>query len=85
MPHLTLKHFKPELTSTQKQALSDAFTKAIIETVKCEETVVSISFESIQPNDWYQSVFKPEISSQQNLLFKHPEYEMTETEENTHE
>ena len=73
MPHIIVKLY-PGRSEQQKQQLADAITRDVISITKCEEKSVSVAFEEVDPADWPQKVYKPEILGKQDKLYKKPGY-----------
>lgn len=73
MPHINIKHF-PSLSEDQHIALAKSITKAITQVIGCDEKVVSIAVEPVEPDVWNEKVYIPEISNKQDTLIKTPDY-----------
>ena len=74
MPHVHVKMY-PGRTGEQKKALTDRIVKAMDETMGIEPKWISVSYEEIEPEEWDESVVKPDIAEKKEFLFKPPEYE----------
>jgi 4-oxalocrotonate tautomerase len=73
MPHINIKHF-PSLTEEQHTALAKSITAAITSVVGCDESVVSIAVEPVEPELWNEQVYLPEIAGRKETLIKTPNY-----------
>ena len=73
MPHIIVKLY-PGRTEEQKKNLAEAITKDVVSIVKCEEKSVSVAIEEISPDEWAEKVYKPDIISSRNKLYKKPGY-----------
>jgi len=73
MPHIIVKLY-PGRSEQQKQQLADAITRNVIFIAECEEKSVSVAFEEIDPADWAEKVYRPEILDKQDKLYKKPGY-----------
>jgi 4-oxalocrotonate tautomerase len=73
MPHIIIKLY-PGRTEQQKQQLADAITQDMISIAECEEKSVSLAFEEVDPADWAEKVYRPEILDKQDKLYKKPGY-----------
>jgi 4-oxalocrotonate tautomerase len=73
MPHIIVKLY-PGRSEQQKQLLADAITKDVISIAECEDKSVSVAFEEVNPADWPEKVYKPDILDKQNKLYKKPGY-----------
>ncbi|HEX6472292.1 MAG TPA: tautomerase family protein [Streptosporangiaceae bacterium] len=74
MPHVAIKHFPASLSDAGRRALVDAVTSAVTSAFGCDEGVVSIALEPVDPEDWNERVYVPEILGRQSLLCKAPDY-----------
>ena len=74
MPHIIVKLY-PGKTEQQKADIADALTKAMMATAGSSEKSLSVSLEDIQPDDWVETVYKPEIIGKPELLYKKPGYD----------
>ena len=73
MPHIIIKLY-PGRSEQQKIQLSEKITQDVVEIAKCEEKSVSIAFEEIDPQDWPEKVYKPDILENESNLYKKPGY-----------
>lgn len=72
MPHVIVKLWpKPE---TQKQALADAITAAVMIHLGYGEDAVSVGFEEVAPADWTEKVYQADIVNGPGKLYKEPGY-----------
>jgi len=73
MPHVIVKLY-PGRSDRIKEQLVDAIVKNIVDIVKCEEKSVSVAVEEINPADWPEKVYKPDILDMPHLLYRKPGY-----------
>ncbi|MFT5636277.1 MAG: 4-oxalocrotonate tautomerase [Cognaticolwellia sp.] len=73
MPHINIKHF-PSLTEEQHIALAKSITEAITTVFGCDEGVISIAVEPVEPDVWNKQVYIPEIVGRKKILIKTPDY-----------
>jgi 4-oxalocrotonate tautomerase len=73
MPHINIKHF-PSLSEEQHIALAKSITEAITKVIECDEGVVSIAVEPVEPDVWNEQVYIPEIIERKDSLIKIPDY-----------
>ncbi|MBA4394600.1 MAG: 4-oxalocrotonate tautomerase [Desulfobacca sp.] len=73
MPHVIVKLI-PGRSEEQKIRLAEAIAKDVMEIAKCEEKVVSVAFEEIEPGDWDEKVYRPDILNNEANLYKKPGY-----------
>ena len=74
VPHINIKHFPVRLDDQRRDALVAALTAAVGDALGCAENVVSIALEPVDPADWQERVYQPEIVDRAALLCKHPDY-----------
>jgi len=73
MPHVAVKLYAGR-SEQQKSRLAEKITKAVMAGANCAADSVSVSIEDIEPEDWVEKVFKPEIIAKSNQLYKKPGY-----------
>jgi 4-oxalocrotonate tautomerase len=73
MPHVIVKLYAGR-TEQQKTRLAQQLTKAVTTTLKCGEDAVSVSIEDIEPEDWVEQVYKKDILSNPETVYKKPGY-----------
>lgn len=73
MPHVTVKLY-PGRSEEQKNRLAEQIVKDIIAVANCQEKSVSVAIEEVKPDDWAEQVYKPEILSNWEKLYKKPGY-----------
>jgi 4-oxalocrotonate tautomerase len=73
MPHVIVKMF-PGRTEEQKKQLAECITKDVMAVLNCEEQWISVAIEDIQPPDWAEKVYRPEILDRSEKLYKKPGY-----------
>ena len=74
MPHAIIKLYAGR-SPQQKQKLADEVTKAIMIGAGVDEDTVSVSIEDIEPADWDEKVYKPDIAQRPEILYKKPGYD----------
>ncbi|MCK5310632.1 MAG: tautomerase family protein [Desulfobacteraceae bacterium] len=74
MPHIIVKLY-PGRSEQQKVELTKKIVKNVVEIAECKETSVSVAFEEIEPIDWAEKVYKPDIIDCQGVLYKKPGYD----------
>jgi len=73
MPHVTVKLY-PGRSEEQKSRLAEAIIEDVVALARCEEKSVSVAIEEVKPEDWVEKVYKPEILSNFEKLYKKPGY-----------
>ncbi len=74
MPHVIVK-LQSGRSEQQKAKIAAEVTKAIIATANCSEQAVSVALEDVEPNDWVEKVYKPDIIGKPDTLYKKPGYD----------
>ena len=73
MPHVIVK-LHAGRSERQKARIAEEITKAVMAGADCAEQSVSVSIEDIEPEDWVEKVFKPDIMAKSDRLYKKPGY-----------
>ena len=73
MPHIIIKLW-PGKTEEQKQKLTDAIVRDMVSTMDCKESSISVAFEEVEPDEWAEEVFRPDILESEDNLYKKPGY-----------
>ena len=60
MPHVIVKLWSGK-SEKQKTKLAEQITKAVMNTLSYGEELVSVAIEEIDPKDWTEQVYKPDI------------------------
>jgi len=75
MPHVIVKLW-PGKSEKQKQRLADAITKDVMEILHYGEQSISVAMQEVKPQDWAEQVYRPEIESNIERLYKKPGYDV---------
>lgn len=73
MPHVIVKLW-PGKSEQQKVRLTEAIVKDVMSVLNYGEESVSVSIEEIQPQDWSEKVYRPDIIDSPGKLYKKPGY-----------
>ena len=73
MPHVIVKLY-PGRSELQKTRLAEEIVKDVVAIAKCEEQSVSVAIEEMEPEDWAEKVYKPDILDNPEKLYKKPGY-----------
>jgi len=73
MPHVIIK-LHPGRSEKQKADLAEKIVENVVSIAKCEENVVSVSFEEVEPEIWFEKVYEPDIQNKQDQLIIKPGY-----------
>jgi len=71
MPHVVVKLYTGR-TDEQKKALSDALTKAVMETLGSKKESVSVGIEDVAQADWVKLVHEPDVLAKPKTIYKQP-------------
>ena len=75
MPHVIVKLW-PGKTEKQKRELAKRITQSVIRTLSYGEESVSVALEEIEPGEWAEKVYRPDIVNNVQNLYKTPGYAM---------
>jgi 4-oxalocrotonate tautomerase len=75
MHHVIVKLW-PGKSEEQKDRLADRITKDVVAVLNYGEESVSVSIEEVEPRDWAEKVYKPDILNKPGTLYKKPGYAM---------
>ena len=73
MPHVIVKLY-PGRSEQQKTRLAEEIVKAVVDIAQCKEESVSVAVEEIEPEEWAEKVYRPDITDNQQKLYKKPGY-----------
>ncbi len=73
MPHVIVKLY-PGRSVEQKKQLARKIVKSVVEIAGCQEKSVSVAFEEVEPDDWAENVYQPDIIDKKENLIVTPEY-----------
>ena len=74
MPHVVVK-LHAGRSVEQKKALAEALTKAVTSTLKLGEESVSVGIEDVEPKNWAEQVYRPDIVGKMGTIYKKPGYD----------
>jgi 4-oxalocrotonate tautomerase len=73
MPHVIVKMLLGR-TDEQKKRLATEITKVVMNITGNEEDSVSVIIEDVKQSDWTEKVYKQDILSNWDKLYKEPGY-----------
>jgi 4-oxalocrotonate tautomerase len=73
MPHVIVK-LQSGRSEQQKAKIAEDVTRAVMAGANCAEQSVSVSIEDVEPSDWVEAVYKPDIIGKAGTLYKKPGY-----------
>lgn len=75
MPHVIVKA-SPGRSEDQKKRLAEAITRAVTDIYECDDQSVSVAIEEVEPEQWRDQVYTPEIVGRPTTIYKKPGYAM---------
>ncbi len=72
MPHVLVKLYSGR-SEQQKAKLAEALSNAVVSALKLDEKSVSVAIEDVEPENWTQEVYKPDIQNNPKI-YKKPGY-----------
>ena len=73
MPHVIVKLW-PGKSEKQKAKLSEEITRAVTSVLNYGEESVSVALEEVEPDQWMDKVYKPDILGKPKQIYKKPGY-----------
>ena len=73
MPRVIVKAW-PGKSGQQKRRLAEAIAKDVMDILHYGEESVSVGVEEIEPQDWAEKVYKPDILDNSERIYKKPGY-----------
>jgi 4-oxalocrotonate tautomerase len=73
MPHIIVKLYSGR-SNKQKAKLAEEITKAVTSTLNSGAEAVSVGIEDVEPQDWAEKVYKPDILGKPATIYKKPGY-----------
>jgi 4-oxalocrotonate tautomerase len=73
MPHVIVKLWPGE-SKKQKAKLSEEITRAVMSVLNYGEESVSVALEEVEPDQWMDKVYKPDILGKPKQIYKKPGY-----------
>ena len=77
MPHVIVKLW-PGKSEQQKARLAAAIARDVMDVLGYGEESVSVAMEEVEPRDWAEKVYKPDIVNKPGRLYKKPGYDLSE-------
>jgi 4-oxalocrotonate tautomerase len=74
MPHVTVKLW-PGKSEQQKARLPEAITRDVTIILHYGEESVSVAMEETESGEWLEKVYRPEVKSKFDTLYKKPGYD----------
>ena len=74
MPHAIVK-LLPGRSEQQKANLAEEVSAAVVTTLNCDESSVSVAIEEVPSGDWTERVYRPDIVGNMGRVYKKPGYD----------
>jgi 4-oxalocrotonate tautomerase len=75
MPHVIVKLW-PGKSEQQKVRLTEEIIKDAMKVLSYREESFSVAIEEVEPRDWAEKVYRPDIVNNSGKLYKKPGYTM---------
>jgi len=73
MPHVIVKMY-PGRSEDRKARLAEAIVKDVVAIAGVGDESVSVAIEDVNPGDWADKVYRPDILDGPGKLYKEPGY-----------
>lgn len=73
MPHVIVKLY-PGRTDTVKRQLAEKIAEDVAEIADCGRKAISVAIEEVDPNDWAEKVYRPDIIENEKHIMIKPGY-----------
>jgi 4-oxalocrotonate tautomerase len=77
MPHVIVKLW-PGKSEAQKSRLAERIAQDVMDVLGYGEESVSVAMEEIEARDWAEKVYRPDIVSKPDQLYKKPGYDLSD-------
>ena len=77
MPHVIVKLWLGK-SEEQKYRLAERITQDVMTVLNYGEESVSVAIEEVEPEDWAETVYKPDIVNKPRQLYKKPGYDLSQ-------
>ena len=77
MPHVIVKLW-PGQSEAQKRRLAERIAQDVMDVLGYGEESVSVALEEVEATDWAEKVYKPDIVSKPDQLYKKPGYGLSD-------
>lgn len=73
MPHVIVKMYAGRSTNDKKR-LAEEITKTVKNVLNYGDEAISVGIEDVQPADWAEKVYRPDILAKPENIYKKPGY-----------
>ncbi len=77
MPHVIVKLW-PGQSEARKSRLAERITRDVMDVLGYPEESVSVALEEVEPQEWAEKVYQPDIVNKPEQLYKKPGYDPSE-------
>ncbi len=74
MPHVIVKMYAGRSTNDKKR-LAEEITKTVKTVLNYGDEAISVGIEDVQPADWTEKVYRPDILAKPENIYKKPGYD----------
>ncbi|WP_137894479.1 tautomerase family protein [Ramlibacter sp. 2FC] len=74
MPHVIIKLWMGR-TEKQKNRLAQEVCQAVMNALGSDESSISVAVVDVEPSQWQEKVYKPDILGNPDKIYKRPGYE----------
>jgi 4-oxalocrotonate tautomerase len=71
MPHVIVKLYSGR-SEKLKAKLAEEIAKAVMSALNSSEDAISVGIEDVKPEDWTETVYKPDILGKPATIYKKP-------------
>jgi len=76
MPHVIVKLWPGKSDQQKKRLAHQAITKDVMTVLNYGDESVSVAIEEVEPDEWAEKVYRPDIVQHAEQLYKKPGYTM---------
>ena len=73
MPHVIVKMYAGR-SEKDKAKLADEMTRAVSSVLNYGDEAISVGIEDVEPKDWVEKVYRPDILGKPKTIYKKPGY-----------
>lgn len=73
MPHVIVK-MRSGRSAEQKQHLATELADVVVAVLGVPDSAVSVGIEDVEPGEWVETVYEPDLREDPTRIFKQPGY-----------
>jgi len=73
MPHVIVKMYSGR-SEKDKAKRADEMTRAVSSVLNYGDEAISVGIEDVEPKDWVEKVYRPDILGKPKTIYKKPGY-----------